>query len=108
MDQELALKLVQYVEYTNDLLEKYAERIGTIEQEKEQFHEKLAQVIDIMVDNSIIPEEYSEAIYNDLKDSPEKVAEFMTKIIDKQPLKIGEASNMISSKKDAIVEFCFG
>ena len=115
MDKKFARSLVAYIEKTSSLLEKYAETNERLSQENEilkegqgKFQEKLAEAIEVMANDGRVPKEYSQAIFNSLKDSPEKVAEFLFKVNDQQPTSLGEASNeMNSESQDAIVKFCF-
>ena len=114
MNKEFARKIVQYIESSNGALEKYASEnerltreIERLQEERQVYQEKLAESIDIMANDGRIPGEYKDAIFNSMKNSPEKVAEFLSKVNDKPEL-MGHASSEFRSATDPIVEFCFG
>ena len=113
MDKRFAQNLVAYIESTNNLLCKYAAQserfqqfLKQLETEKNEYQEKLAEAIDIMASDGVIPKEYTEAIFNSMKDSPTKAAEFLKKV-NNGPKRLGKASSNLSSVgRDPIVEFC--
>lgn len=113
MDKKFARGLVSYIEQTNGLLEKYAEANERLSQENEmfkadrnQFQVKLAEAIEVMANDGRIPKDYTEAVFNSMKNSPEKAAEFLTKVND-QPGQMGESAKGMISSTDPIVDFCF-
>ena len=114
MNKNFAKKIVEYIESTNSVFEKYASENERLSREVEQlraerqvYQEKLAESIEVMTHDGRIPGEYKDAIFNSMKDSPEKVAEFLSKVNDKPDI-MGHASNEYRSATDPIIEFCFG
>lgn len=108
--------LVNYIRHNNNVLYKYAGlasqiggKLNQVRDDQKEYREKLAEVIDDMVQNGSVPAEYKEAVYKDLKDSPVKMAEFIIKSA-KRKITVGGASDGIKtiSKKDAIVDCLFG
>ena len=117
MNKEFARKVVAYIEDSNNTLEKYASEIQRLSRENAalksnqfnqgEFREKLAASIKVLTDEGRIPTEYSNAVFESMKDSPEKVAEFLCKIND-VPSTMGQASDEFRSSTDPIVDFAFG
>ena len=112
MDRKFAQNLMNYIEHTNSVLEKYAHYVGQLEAspqfDTQEFQTKVAEAVQILTNDGVIPKDYSEAVYNNLKNDPVKVASFLTKKSN-YPNQIGEASLKPSTDGiDPIWEFCFG
>ena len=115
MDKEFAQALISYIEHSNNVLEKYAaqsDRFASYEagirEERELFQEKLAEALDVLTNDGVIPAEYKDAVFSSMKDRPEKVAEFL-KNANNRPTRLGESSS--SPNKyigDPILEFALG
>ena len=117
MKKSLISDIVQYIDFTNDLIEKNAQfrkEVATFKANlaaKDQvYKEKLAQALDSLSKKSLIPSSYKDDFYELYKDHPEKVAEFMSRIENNIPTitKTGSGTNKILSKtkSDPILDFC--
>jgi hypothetical protein len=109
VDNSFARNLVAYIENNNCLMEKYASMERRYASMMSGFQEKLAESLDYMTESGAIPSLYKDALFESMKNSPEKVAEFMTKVGgDTSPHRIGEVSaSKRPSDVDDIVKFCF-
>jgi hypothetical protein len=114
MQNEFLAKVVGYIDSTNTLLEKYAAEntrltkiVDSFKNEKAQYVEKIAEAVDMLVNDGTIPSDYSDAVLKNLASSPVKAAEFLTKTKN-GPVRLGTASAMPSQdQRDAIERFCF-
>jgi hypothetical protein len=115
MNKNFLANLVNYIESTNSLLEKQASahravitQLGYHKAEQQAFVEKVAGVFSELAEENSIPKEYAQEIFDGIKDSPVKMAEFLIKIREETPVKMGAPSNEYNKKSDSFVEFCFG
>ena len=101
----LLTNVVDYIEYTQPLLEKAASSSHL----SDEYFEKLAEAVDTMADNGLIDYSDRSLILEKLADSPEKVVEALCKLSEKiGPDTLGGPSDEINtSTLDPIFRFCF-
>ena len=106
MNQGFIENLIQYIETTNNTLNKYASLHDEELDIRNKFNEKLAEAVDILADKKVIPADYKEGIFINLKGSPEKVAELLIQAYD-QPNRIGSSASGYRDNSDPILDFIF-
>ena len=108
--------MIGFIETTNEFVTKYASEFSKQKRELDQFkvsykeyQTKIAEAVDVISREGIIPEEYSDLVLEELKSNPTKTAELIMKITDR-PKTLGESSGSLHNNrfKDQIEEFCFG
>ena len=108
MDKNILYNMVQYIDRTNRLLAKYASAYRNVSNQAQLYQEKLASSIEELANRGVIPHQYSEAIFNTLKDDPVKTAEFLAEV-DNSPVRIGTASDKPNQDSvDDFTAFCLG
>ena len=117
MNKRLIQNLVSYISQTNGLLEKYAHQNEQLQEQLEKqarrqeletqaFNEKVAEAVNVLAQEGVVPQGYEGTLLDSLQGSPVKVAEFLTQM-NVSPKKMGQAASGLSSSSDAILDFCF-